>query len=94
MLAWAECGIHPFNRVWVMSNPKWPLLFRADPESPPPQDGPRQNPQHRRPPPTEMEHLRATAPNTIEESRSQIGALGDAAQKLEAGLAVAKAELH
>ena len=27
--AWSECGIHPFKRVRVISNPKYSLLFRA-----------------------------------------------------------------
>ena len=35
-----------------------------------------------------------TVPNTLEEARSQIDALGSAAPKHEADLAVAKAELH
>ena len=76
--------MYAFNRVRVMSNPEWPLLFRARPESPPPRDGPGQNPQN----------LRATTPITHEEARSQIDALGSAAQKPEADLAVAKAVLH
>ena len=41
-----------------------------------------------------MELLRTTAPITLEEARSQIDALGSAAQKLEADLAVVKAELR
>ena len=82
--AWAEWGMYAFNRVRVMSNPEWPLLFRARPESPPPRDGPGQNPQN----------LRATTPIAHEEARSQIDALGSAAQKPEADLAVAKAVLH
>ena len=61
-----------------MGNPKWPLLFRAHPESPPPQDGPGQNPKHYRNPPTEMGLLRTTTPITLEEARSQIDALGSA----------------
>ena len=41
-----------------------------------------------------MEILGSTTPNALEEARSQIDALGSAAQKLEVDLAVAKAELH
>ena len=44
--------------------------------------------------PTEMELLRPTTPNTLEEARSRIDALESAVLKLEADLAVAKAELH
>ena len=50
-----------------------------------------QNFRHHRPPPAEMELLRATTPTTLDEARSQIDALRSAALKLEA---VAKAELH
>ena len=41
-----------------------------------------------------MGPLRTTTPNTLEEDRSQIDALGSAAQKLEADLAVAKAGMR
>ena len=55
---------------------------------------PELRPQYRRPAPIEMELPRTTRSNTLEDAHSQIDALGSAAQKLEADLAVAKAELH
>ena len=65
--AWAERGIHPFNQTRILKNPKYPLLFRAHPESPPPREGLRQHPFRPPPPPTAVQAMAAKVPSTIEE---------------------------
>ena len=92
--AWSECGIHPFNRVRVISNPKYSLLFRAHPESPPPRE---LCPLPHRPPPlrSHIGHLTAAAqvpPPSLDDSHNLIKYLSAAAQKMEAERHVA--ELH
>ena len=94
--AWGECGIRPFDRVRVISNPKYSLPPRAHPESPPPRE---RRPLRYRPPPlrSHIGHLTAAAqvpPSSLDDSHNLIMDLRAATQKMEADLHVAKAELH
>jgi hypothetical protein len=90
--AWRECGIYPANWTKVMSNPKYSILFRSHPESPPPQYELRSKPQPHAL--TEVEKITAIPPTTFEESQAQLRAVSQIAQRNEAELAVIKVELH
>ena len=75
---------------------KYSLLFRAHPESPPPRE---LHSLHHHPPPlrSHIGHLTAAAqvpPPSLDDSHNLIKDLSAAAQKMEADLHVAKAELH
>jgi len=97
--AWTKCGIHPFNKIRVTTNPQYTLLIRAQSESPPLREG--LQPQQKSPTTVEIEKISATKPTPIEEAQPLLSKMGEIATRealrtyqLEAQLAVAQQELH
>jgi hypothetical protein len=99
--AWATCGIHPFNKTRVTTNPQCALLIRAQSESssPPLREGLRS--QQKLPIIIEIENISATIPTTISEAQSLLSKMREIATRealrtyqLEAQLGIAQQELH
>jgi hypothetical protein len=85
-----------FERLqWrVTTNPQYTILFRAHPESPPPQGSLQQLPHRTEVPLTKIEKLSTTIPTTVEDGQAQVKLLGSAAPRLQAELAIAQERLH
>jgi hypothetical protein len=89
--AWEKCGIHPFNRQRVLTNPHLHLTETPNPHR---RVGLRNLPGQRPAPASEIQMLAAAEPSTLEEAKLLLKEIGSKAQEVEASLAIAKEELH
>ena len=84
--AWNKCGIYPFNRQRVLSNPQ--ILSAGSGQISSHQD--LRNTKST----TEIQSFLATEPSSLDEAKEKSVLFGNKVQAVEADLAVAKHELH
>jgi len=91
--AWAACGIHPLNKIRVLTDPKVNASFQNTPEgSLATPHNLHSLPQH--PPLSQSQIIRSTLPSNLEDAIIQIKGPQNALTKAEADVTIAREELQ
>ena len=91
--AWAACGIHPLNKIHVLTDPKVNASYQNTP------GGSLATPHNlsslpQRPPLSQSQIIRSTLPSNLEDAIIQIKGLQNALTKAEADVTIAREELR